>query len=369
VLFLLLLLKVCKDQVYGGLESICSEVALGASKRGHEVTLVTVKGSSLVGKFEWKDEDGNVKGSINTIETGGTDIPWGYGEDQHYDGYRKLMEKEFGHGEGIVWDNTWQCHSYRSIYESYLTNMKIIHTHHGMLGWNRPPPFVVHWPRFLGLSSAHATLMSQILGIPVRYVHNGIPMPELKELPPKGEYLLSLNRIMDEKGIHHAIDIAMKNRIPIKIAGDDRMVPDHAYVHRIIETCRNSGGMAEYYGLVDNDTKQDLLRNCKALISCPQNTARGVYMEAFGLNLVEGLSYGKPVLSLANGGPIDIIQHGKSGFLAPNPSKLSEYVANIDDIDTEECRKRAELFSSDNMVDKYLEIFQGVLGDDAAFKW
>lgn len=330
--------------------------------------LVTVKGSSLAGKFEWKDEDDNVKGTITTIETGGSDIPWGYGEDQHYEGYRKLMEKEFGHGEGIVWDNTWICHSYRSIYESYLTNMKIVHTHHGMLGWNKPPPFVVRWPRFLGISSPHATLMSQILGIPVRYVHNGIPIPELKQIT-KGEYLLSLNRIMDEKGIHHAIDIAMKNRIPIKVVGDDRMVPDHSYVHRIIETCRNSGGIAEYYGLVDNETKQSLLANCKALISCPQNTARGSYLEAFGLNIVEALAYGKPVLSLANGGPLDIIEHKKSGFLASTPSKLNEYINEIDSINPQDCRARAELFSSENMTSKYLEIFEGVMNDDPAYMW
>ena len=332
--------------------------------------MATVNGSSLTGEHTATNDSG---GSLKVIETGGSEIPWGYGEDQHYLNYRDIMEKHFGHGEGVVWDNTWLCHSYRSIYERYLTNMKIVHTHHGMLGWSIPPPFSVRWPRFLGLSRPHATLMQQTLGIPVRHVWNGVPLPSADQVVSKeqpGQYLLSLNRIMEEKGIHSSIDIARQHRIPIKVCGDDRFVTDHAYVHRIIQSCRDSNGLAEYYGLVDNDTKADLLRNCKAVIGCPQNTTKGMYMEAFGLFCIEALAYGKPVLCLANGGPLDIIEQGKQGFLASTPARLSEFVPQLDNIDPMECRKRAEQhFSAEKMADRYLEIFKGVDEADPAYQW
>jgi glycosyltransferase involved in cell wall biosynthesis len=150
--------------------------------------------------------------------------------------------------------------------------MKIIHTHHGIVDWQRVQAKQLQFPRYIGLSRLHAEYMSSVLNVPVRYVHHGIPLSIIKETKhtKNGNYLLSINRIIREKGIEDSIDIAVRTRNAIKIAGDDIHVPDLSYVQMIREKCQKTNGLAEYLGLVDNKTKIELLSKCKAVIACPK---------------------------------------------------------------------------------------------------
>jgi glycosyltransferase involved in cell wall biosynthesis len=213
--------------------------------------------------------------------------------------------------------------------------------------------------------------MSSVLKIPVRYVHHGIALPPIEETKNRtknenGDYLLSINRIVREKGIEDSIDLAVRTRNSIKIAGDDVHVPDLSYVQKIREKCQNSNGLAEYFGLVDNKTKIELIKNCKAVIACPKPT----WIEAFGLYAIQANAYGKPVLALANGGLNDIIVNQTNGFLAKTPLELEGYVNKIYECSPESCRRRVEnLFTDEIMTKNYLEIFEKVMEDDPAFRW
>jgi glycosyltransferase involved in cell wall biosynthesis len=348
---------------YGGLEAIAAWVAMEAAKRGHQVFLITTKGSAWEGNWNL-EEAGVPKGTLSVLST----IPpnwYGNSERQHYLTYRTFLEKEFGEGQGVVWENDWFHYGYLSA--KSFPKMKMISTHHGMIGFRTPPPVLL--PRMVGLSKPHSHLISQTLNIPCRYVWNGIPMPDIKDYT-QGNYLLSLNRITDEKGIHDCIDVAMQAKTPIVIAGDDTHVVSQQYVHQIIQRCRTSGALASYLGLVDMNTRNELLKNCKAVIGCPKPT----WMEGFGLYAVEAMAYGKPVLALANGGLTDIIQQGKTGFMSAGtystPNDLVQYVDRLGDIKPEDCRVRVEQeFSAQRMTDRYLEMFEGVMNDDPAYQW
>jgi glycosyltransferase involved in cell wall biosynthesis len=260
--------------------------------------------------------------------------------------------------------------------------MKIVHTHHGITGSrDYPLPNVsVSSPRFIGISRPHARYLSSALGIEVRCVHNGIPLPpktkgevgksernKNKNYNDKDkEYLLSLNRILHEKGIHNAIDIAIETENRIKIVGDDIHGVDSLYVKKIKEKCRNSKGYAEYYGLVDNNTKKEILRNCKAIVGCPEPT----WLEAFGLYAVEANAYGKPILALNNGGLNDIVVNGVNGFLGETIEELKKYISNLDQCTPKSCRKRVEeMFTDKIMTTNYLSIFEKVLEDDPGYSW
>lgn len=352
------------DDGYSGLERITAWQTFEFAKAGHDVTLVTTKGSPWEGTHPIMDGDKQ----IATMRVIGTIEPsWdGSREANHYKEYKKLLEEEFSQGDSIVLDNTWWPHCYESM--TKFPNMNCLHVHHGMLGWSTPPA-VLH-PRFLGLSTHHAHYMSMFLGIPVRHVHNGIPLTQFPEgydpLKAKGEYLLSLNRITSEKGIHDSIDVAVANRTPIIVAGDDTKVNSQEYVNKIIERCRHSNGLAQYLGLVDNKTKNQLIQNCKAIISCPQPS----WLEAFGLYAVEGMNFYKPVIALSNGGLNDIIQHGVNGFIADNPERLKQFVPQLDDIDPFKCRETVEQrFSTTVMGQNYLNMFQKIIDKDATSYW
>jgi glycosyltransferase involved in cell wall biosynthesis len=333
--------------------------------KAHEVTLISSRGSS-VGE---RGRGGELPSNLNIIETIEPSWEGMVAEEAHYLMYKEILEKEYGNGNGIVWDNTWHCFSYLSAKK--FPNMKIIHTNHGTVEWQKVPVKQLQFPRYIGLSRLHAKYMSSILKIPVRYVHHGIPLPPIEETKnnnnnKNGNYLLSINRIVREKGIEDSIDLAVRTRNAIKIAGDDIHVPDLSYVQMIREKCQNTDGLAEYFGLVDNKTKIELIKKCKAVIACPKPT----WIEAFGLYALEANAYGKPVLALANGGLNDIIVNQTNGFLAKNPLELQGYVEKVYECSPESCRRRVEnLFTDEIMSKNYLQIFERVMEDELAFRW
>jgi glycosyltransferase involved in cell wall biosynthesis len=336
-------------------------VSKNIASKDHYVSLISARGPS-VGK-----QDRQLPSNLKIIETIEPSWEGTAAEEAHYLMYKELLEKEYGNGDGIVWDNTWHCFSYLSAKK--FPKMKIIHTNHGTVEWQKVPVKQLRFPRYIGLSRFHAKYMSSVLKIPVRYVHHGIPLPPIEETKSNnknGEFLLSINRIVREKGIEDSIDLAVRTRNAIKIAGDDVHVPDLSYVQMIREKCQNTDGLAEYLGLVDNKTKIELIKKCKAVIACPKPT----WMEAFGLYAIEANAYGKPVLALDNGGLNDIIVNQTNGFLAKTPLELQRYVEKVYECSPESCRLRVEKFFTDEiMTKKYLQIFERVIEDEPAFRW
>jgi glycosyltransferase involved in cell wall biosynthesis len=296
-----------------------------------------------------------------------------------WEGYHNWLEQEFGQGQGIVWDNSWYGFPYLSARQFPL--MKVIHSHHGMSNWAagtpqgmqyiKPP---VPFPRMLAVSSHHANHISSNFGIPVRYVHNGIDLPDYKlEDCAPADYLLSLNRITPEKGIHNNIDVALQTGWKMKIVGDDIHPPNQDYINDIQNRCAQSNGQIEYYGRVDNDTKWDLLKHCRALIACTDNQR---FLEAFGLYAVEANACYKPVIATTNGGLYDIIVHDKdngwqNGFLAPNTAGVVDAIRSgiLETLKPDVCRAHATRFTVDKMVDSYTSLFEKVLRDDADSRW
>ena len=342
-------------------------VSKNVASKAHDVTLISSRGSSV---GEGGGEGGGLPSNLKIIETIEPSWEGTVAEEAHYLMYKELLEKEYGSGNGIVWDNTWHCFSYLSAKK--FPKMKIIHTNHGMVEWQKVPVKQLRFPRYIGLSRLHAKYMSSVLKIPVIYVHHGIPLPPIEETKSNNnnnknrDYLLSINRIVREKGIEDSIDLAVRTRNAIKIAGDDIHVPDLSYVQMIREKCQNTDGLAEYFGLIDNKTKTELIKKCKAVIACPKPT----WMEAFGLYAVEANAYGKPVLALANGGLNDIIVNQTNGFLAKTPRELQGYVEKVYECSPESCRRRVEkLFTDEIMTKNYLQIFERVMEDEPAFRW
>ena len=330
------------------------------ANKGHDITLISARGSPAA-----VEGGRGLPSNLKIIETIEPAWEGKTAEEAHYRMYKELLEKEYADGDGIVWDNTWHCFSYLSAKK--FPNVKIIHTHHGIVECQRVTE-QIQFPRYIGLSKLHAEYMSSVLKIPVRYVHHGIPLPPTEETRgnKNGDYLLSINRIIREKGIEDSIDIAVRTRTPIKIAGDDVHVPDLSYVRMVREKCQNTRGLADYLGLVDNKAKTALIKNCKALIACP----KPAWIEAFGLYALEANAYGKPVLALANGGLNDIIVNKRNGFLAKTPEELEEYIDRVHQCSAECCRQRVEnFFTAERMSKNYLEIFEKVMEDDPSFRW
>lgn len=332
---------------YGGLELVVGHLALGLASK-YDVTLITTKGANI---------DRNKVDVIETIEPDWSND----GERRHYLEYVSYITKSLIQDKNtVILDHTWLGFIY-TLQQKLDIDMHIIHTHHGLMLWKS---VCVRYPRLVGLSHAHSMLISSQLGVPVRTVWNGIDVDTNVDgvcQVPFPKYLLCLNRITKEKGIHTSIDIARRSGIPLVIAGDDTR-GDQRYVRYIIDVCNDNSNLL-YLGLVDNLTKYQLLNDsrCIGLITTPQST----WMEAFGLVAVEANNFGKPVLATANGGLMDIIKNGKNGYFSNNIDKLVDHVSDLTKLKASDCIKIARSkFSAKAMTKRYIKLIETVLDGD-----
>jgi glycosyltransferase involved in cell wall biosynthesis len=369
------------DGNYAGIEAIVWNFCELAPTMGHEVILATTTESQKQGNYDvFAENDVEKKNRVGSLSVRG----YGYtgwnleNERQSYLNYKDMLENEFGEGQGVVIDHSWWGYPYLSLTGFAPLNvkphpkMKIMHVHHGESNWfdQTTRKYVMPntpYPRMLGVSKVHASHLSNLFGVPFRYINNGINMPPKPE-PVNDGYLLSLNRFTPEKGIHNSIDVALATGHRIICAGDERYVPDQNYVYDMLERCEKSGGQAEFLGHVTNERKWDLLKNCKAVIACTETEK---WIEAFGLYQVEAGAMGKPFVGVPNGGTFDIIENGVNGILASTPEKLKDAirVGQIDSIEADRCREMAERFTAKNMTLKYLEVCEKVLADDPSYRW
>lgn len=397
---------------YGGLEWIAYDSATELAKLGNEVVLITTNESTKIGVSDAIDATTNeVIGKLTVAAAGPT--AWNTnGERDMFLNYSEFLRKEFGEGQGVVIDHSWFGYPYflltggeitidetRSISVKKCPNLKLCHVIHGVTGWvennQYVPPPGVEYPRIMGVSPHHAAYLSSCFKKPVRYVFNGVKVPDNLQSNShvEGEktfsYLLSLNRISEEKGIHNTIDVCLSTNTPLKVVGDDVHVSSQEYVWKIMDICSRSNGLIEYVGLVDNEKKWDYIRHSSGLIACPDASS---YVESFYMAAVEGWSAGKPIIAIANGGLADTINDGVNGFKCSNPEEMKQILRNgkeifipfgekegrevwekmnikLEHISHAGITAEAAKYSIENMAKGYLDICKGVMENNPGYQW
>jgi UDP-glucose:tetrahydrobiopterin glucosyltransferase len=142
-----------------------------------------------------------------------------------------------------------------------------------------------------------------------------------------------IGRLAPEKGLEDAVAAAQATQTPLKIWG---IIQDHAYWQQIQQ--RYPTAPISYEGFLPTIQLQKALGKCQALIMTPR------WVEAFGNVAIEALACGVPVIAYRRGGPAEIVQHGKTGWLV-EPDQivgLIAAIANLDAIDRHACRQQAE---------------------------
>jgi glycosyltransferase involved in cell wall biosynthesis len=185
------------------------------------------------------------------------------------------------------------------------------------------------------------------------YVHNGIPVNEFPCCYNKDDYLVSIAAVSPVKGIHNAIIIAKLTGNKLVIVGP---VKDQRYFNLLKRYIDNK--IIVYAGEVDEETKRNLLCKSKALLFPVERE------EYFGLNLIEAMACGTPVLAFPKGAVPEIVSHGRTGFLGRNVEELISYLKRVDDLDPYFIRSYVNKhFSSEVMAKKYLIYYRQLLGD------
>ncbi|HVA26260.1 MAG TPA: glycosyltransferase family 4 protein [Chloroflexota bacterium] len=185
-------------------------------------------------------------------------------------------------------------------------------------------------------------------------VYNGIDLTEFTfRANPAGGYLLYLGRFHPEKGVHLAIDVALRTGLPLVIAGIQQ---DREYWERDIAP-RLDGRQIRFVGEAGPRERDELMGNalaCLHLVTRP---------ERFGLTMAESMACGTPVVAMDLGSPREVLGDGISGRLVHSVDEAVEAVRGIERLDRAACRAWvASRFSVDHMVDGYLRVYERLIG-------
>jgi glycosyltransferase involved in cell wall biosynthesis len=193
----------------------------------------------------------------------------------------------------------------------------------------------------------------------VRNIHHGLPAQLLGPRRVTPSYLAVLGRIAPEKAVDHAIRIAVRCKLPLKIAAKvDRV--DQEYFEREIRPQLDLPGI-DYIGEISDAEKPDFLSGATALL-VPID-----WPEPFGLVMIEAMACGTPVIAYSAGSVPEIVEDGVTGFIVKNEVEAADAIRErLGSLSRTKIRARfEERFTARRMATDYLEVYQGLVATGA----
>lgn len=207
---------------------------------------------------------------------------------------------------------------------------------------------------FLCVSPAQQRTVPSSVPLPP-VIENGVPIERLRGPFHRRNFALSLGRICPEKGFHHAAQAARRAGVDFLLGGEIFPYEAHRkYFHDQLRPALDR--RRRFLGPVGFRHKRRLLNSARCLLipSLAPETSSLVAMEA--------LACGTPVIAFAAGALPDLIEHGKTGFLAQDEREMAEGILAASRLDPEVCRAEARRrFSVQCMTRQYLELYEHLI--------
>lgn len=186
-------------------------------------------------------------------------------------------------------------------------------------------------------------------------IHNGLEIERFPFDPQrKGEFLLFLGRINEEKGADIAVEVAHRTSIPLVIAGTLRPEWQSFFATKIKPHV--DGKNIQWVGEADQTLKRELYTKAIAFLMPIR------WEEPFGIVMVEAMACGVPVVSFRRGSVPEIVEHAKTGFVVDTVPEMIDALYEIPLIHPVDCRQHVVAhFSSAAMTQRYLRVYQKVL--------
>jgi glycosyltransferase involved in cell wall biosynthesis len=232
------------------------------------------------------------------------------------------------------------------------TRAAMVATLHLPVGWYPKEIFGLRSVTLVSVSNTQANSAPSEASIAV--VHNGVEVDRYAAAQP-GEYLLWLGRICPEKGVHIALEVAHRLDLPILIAGP--VHPFRAHLEYFASCVKPLlGPKCIYLGPVNLQKKIDLFARARCLL------IPSLAPETSSLIAMEAAASGVPAVGFASGALPEIIEHGRTGFIANSADEMVMYTRKSREISPEVCRARArERFAADRMRRDYLALYRRLM--------
>ncbi|GAA0724030.1 glycosyltransferase [Dactylosporangium roseum] len=168
---------------------------------------------------------------------------------------------------------------------------------------------------------------------------------------PPGRHLLFAGRLVPEKGVGDAIEVARLTGHELRLVGP--WYSNSSYFAD--EIAPHLGDQVRYLGPLSlAELRAELRTRPRALLMPSRH-------ESFGLIIIEALACGVPVIGLRRGAIPEIVIDGQTGFLVEDVDEMVAAVHRLPTIDSDACRADAvRRFSLDGMADAYEALFRQV---------
>ncbi len=328
-------------KTYGGTELVISWLTEELVKRGHQVTLFAT---------------GDSKTKANLIPMWPKGL-WGANLSAPHAVfsllYRELLQR--ADDFDIIHDH---CEFYTSPYTKLLKAPVITTLHHPLneetiMLYKKFPN--VH---YVAISKNQKKSASAINF--ARTIYHGLPIIQYPFNPEPQDYLLWISKIIPQKGLAEAIEVALATGQNLVISG--YLPPEYKdyFEYRIKPMIDNK--QIRFVGASNFEKKIDLFQNAKALLFPVKRP------EPFGLVVIESMACGTPVIAYKAGSMPELIVDGKTGFLTSSKEEMIEAVGKIGQISRIVCHRHvARKFSRKKMVNKYEMLYQTILKERRRF--
>ena len=185
-------------------------------------------------------------------------------------------------------------------------------------------------------------------------IYNGVDTALF--VPKKGEhenYLLCVGRIVPDKGIKEAVQVALATGLRLFIIGQ---VQDSEKWYFEAHIKPHLSDKILFLGHLEHTQLVLFYQSALALLMPVQ------WEEPFGLTMIEAMACGTPVIAFRRGSIPEIIIDGKTGYIVDTVKEMIEAVNKLPTIRRSSCRQHViRNFSIDRMVSGYETVFKDTL--------
>jgi glycosyltransferase involved in cell wall biosynthesis len=323
---------------YGGIELVVDLLAHGFHARGHDVTLFAPKGSRSAAEV------------VSPLPAPGSSAIGDRWHEAYHSSSAYQRVEEFD----LIHDHTYLGPALAQMRDNGPTT---VHTLHG--------PWDDESRAYYGLldERIHLVAISETqrrANPDIRYaatIPNGIDIARypLNE-SARDDFLVYIGRANADKAPEVAVELAHRAGLPLKLVVKHAEPAEQRYWKE--EVLPRLSADDEALDEIGHDEKVELLQRGQAFIFPIR------WEEPFGLVMAEALACGMPVVATPCGAASEIVADGVTGFLRPELDDLVACIQRAGTISPLACRARVEEhFSADRMVDRYLDLFQALVGD------
>ena len=318
---------------YGGTETTLDSLARGLADAGHDVLLYTTGDSSCPVERDYTFE-----------HACGVGVPGAAAEIRHViAAYERVSEFDVVHDHTLV----------GPLYAARFPHLPVITTNHGPFLSDLGCLYRAVSPQVPVIAISHHQA-STATGVNLAgVIHHGVDLDRYSYGDGDGGYALFLGRMHPDKGVHTAARVARAAGIPLKIAAKMSEPHEQQYFKEQVEPLL--GGGVEYIGEVGMLEKPELLGQAVCLLNPI------AWPEPFGMVMIEALAAGTPVIATPCGSAPEIVEHGRTGYLAEGDHQLVAAVQAVSELDRRACRQAAQQrFSAQRMVDQHITLYEQI---------